>query len=174
MALLLTVADIRTQAWDQVGDATDVTLQALLDGAEEEAFLRHGNAVLERETVRVRFPGRELVLSKPATAIQRVVQEGVEFGPTDFTLLQDRRTLVRTLTGPNPGSLWMGFVTVEYVPDGPLRLVRQVIVKLVKQDLAYSGFVREASGDVSRTRGDYAAEREAILRELPRRGFGFA
>ncbi len=172
MAVLLSVLELRDQVGDQVGEASDATLLALLNGAEELVFLRNGNPTLSRETTH--GTGRRLRLDRPALTIVRVVQNGVVLASTDYTLLQDNQTLERTFLGPNPGHLWSGMVTVEYVPNEPVQLFRQVIVRLVKQDLAYSGYIREASEDVSRTRGDYAAEREAILRDLPQRGLGFA
>jgi len=160
--MILTVTQLRQHVTSGLNDDA---LQRLLEDAERDITARFGAAGEVTEYLDGGW--RELVLRRRAGTITTVTEasEG-----DDALILEDddyrvHGYLLRRLdTGTNPRSTWQGEVKVVHTPpDTEVDRVR-LQVALVKLDLAYSGFVAEATQDESRSpMPDYQLARRRLL-----------
>ena len=174
---LLTATDIRAHVETDLGDTA---LQAVIDRLEAELLQRAGPHT--GPLVEILSSGATSVFVRRPLATVTSVREGARIDvntpaltvETDYRLWPDQGRVERLAGGAAFGlpraSLaprFAALVEVTYTPldDQPQR--QRILLELVRLDLAQSGRDTEAVGQDYRYRGlDYAAHREALLRDL--------
>jgi hypothetical protein len=178
MPTLLTPDDIRE--FEPAPELSDDALQLLLDAADAEIVRYAGDPDSAVEWL---VGGRrDLVLSRPATAVASVVEH--IGGPSDpITLASDDYEadptgylLYRLGTGTHPRWRWWGRVAVTYTPTVDLAIRKGVEVDLVRLMISYQpGAVSETVGAwttqlASNSAWNNSKERDAILSRLVTHG----
>jgi hypothetical protein len=139
MPTLLTPDDIRE--FEPAPELSDDALQLLLDAAEAE-IVRYAGA--SDSAVEWLVGGRrEIVLSKPATAIASVAEHiggpsaPITLAADDYTSDPTGYLLYRLGTGTHPRWRWWGRVAVTYTPTADLAIRKGVELDLVRLMVSY-------------------------------------
>jgi hypothetical protein len=166
-------ADIRDRVET---DASDATIQALIDEAAGEIISRYGpyRNVAEPITVDVAGRRRRLDVWRPIDTGQTVsiVEHWVAddqdvfsasdyegwlpdtgetttgLDSTDFRIWNGGRTVERLYTGTHPMVYWGSRVEITYVPVDDTKQRDEVVRKLAIIGLAYQGLISQQVGDV--------------------------
>ena len=172
MANLLTTAQVREHVET---DLVDDALGRLNDAADLRVIQRGGPLANETDTFVVDsndYPeGRDksIFLERLPGAISSVSEQ--IFDNTPVVLAADDyyqvgTQLERRDDGTNPRSRWGHRVIVAYVPESDEAIRKQIIIDLIKLEVAYQGVAKEKAGDYSMEAPDYQAEQERILSQL--------
>ena len=168
-ATLLTVPEVREHIHSALAD--DALGRVV--GAADNLIVSHVGQ--HAPTVAVTLPGSRftLTLPRPATKItsadEWTTDPAVVTAATGHLLVDGGRGLRRTAAGD---TRWASWVTVKYaaVDDRPLR--KDVLLQLVRLDLADTGALFQSDGGyIQSSFGDRARERRRIVEPLvPRYG----
>ena len=168
---LLSIAELRSLV---ESDLTDAALQMMLDATEAEITRKLGD--LSTETLQLDGGDAYLHLGRRASSITSVSEyytvECVGYTTTvlvagDYSLSSDGWRIERKVDGTNPSPVWLGLVTVDYVPVSSIAERKLLQAKLIKLDLAYQGMAEQRVGDmVVREEADHSAARAAIFKTV--------
>ena len=166
--MLLTVDEFREHLSTALPDSA---IQRFLEAAENAISARRG---VGDDIAETRQGGTRIIsLAVPAERITTVVEAetATTLATDDYELRLDRVHLYRNAAGTNPSDRWSPRVRVTYKPFDDTDERIRVQIALVKLDVAYSGFSSMSTQTESRSRGDYQAEREAILESFATGGW---
>ena len=168
-ATLMEVDVVRTHVETGI---TDNALQRVLDASEQDIDQRHGALASQVDDL---IGGLKSVwTTRPNGSIDTVVET---IGTTDTALssndyVQRHDTqLDRLNTGDNGRQRWGDRVKITYTPTDDVDRRRDVLVRLIKLSLEYTGHDSAKDGDFTSKPLSYSTEREKILSALESKGF---
>ncbi len=163
----MTVAEVK--AYLPSCEITDAGLEGMIAGIEAELVQRYGDNISIEESFDT---GRETQSIFPSRLVDTVTSVVELWGEVEYTLdvsdyeVINKRRVDRKSTGLNGRPCWGDRVKLVYKPVDDTAQRNQVIVDLVKLELAWSGADSERIGDYSMTQGDYERRRNDILSRL--------
>lgn len=162
----MTLVDVDTVREHVETDLSDSAIQQMIDAEDAEITRRYGAAETAVETFAIGGTPF-LSLSRPATAITSVVENGTALSTSDYTLTYSW-LLSRV------GWRWRDAVTVTYTPVDTTAQRALVLIQLVKLAIAQSGYASQGVGDYREQPLSYSEERERLLASLAPRRVVFA
>lgn len=171
MTAILTLAQLREHLET---DLTDPAVQRIIDADDAEIIRRLGAVATQAE---VRKGGEQyLTLARAAASITSIVEryaiagtgyQDITLATNDYNLLADGYKIERLFTGTNPNAVFLGIVTVNYVPKDTLAERIALLVRLVTLDITFDGRAAQSIGDVRiQNLADHQAARAALFGAL--------